>query len=160
MYQRILVPIDDGPTAGAGLDEALRMAALAGGRLRLLHVLDAAVLVHGFEPAAVCCNDVMPRIRHAAEDILEHGRSRARAHRLMLCLVSTMEPRPMRTTVTIDDELFAKATKLAGPLDRSAMVREGLKALIERESAKRLAGLGGTQPNLGVAARRRGESAS
>jgi Arc/MetJ family transcription regulator len=156
MYQRILVPIDDGPTAGAGLDAALRMAALTSGRLRLLHVLDAAVLVHGFEPAAVYCNDVMPRIRHAAEHILEHGRSRARAHRL----VSTMEPRPMRTTVTIDDELFAKATKLAGPLDRSARVREGLKALIERESAKRLPRLGGTQPNLGVAPRRRGESGS
>ena len=42
----------------------------------------------------------------------------------------------MRTTINIDDDLLAKATKLAGPLDRSAMVREALKALIERESAR------------------------
>ena len=61
----------------------------------------------------------------------------------------------MRTTVNIDDELLAKAIKLAGPMDRSAMLAEALKALIERESARRLARLGGSQPNLEVAPRRR-----
>ena len=61
----------------------------------------------------------------------------------------------MRTTINIDDDLLAKATKLAGPLDRSAMVCEALKALIERESARRLARLGGSQPKLTVAPRRR-----
>lgn len=66
----------------------------------------------------------------------------------------------MRTTINIDDDLLAKAIKLAGPLDRSAMVREGLKALIERESARRLARLGGTQPQLKVAPRRRQETSS
>ncbi len=63
----------------------------------------------------------------------------------------------MRTTVNIDDELLAKATKLAGPMDRTAILSEGLKALIERESAKRLARLGGTQPALKAAPRRRTE---
>jgi Arc/MetJ family transcription regulator len=66
----------------------------------------------------------------------------------------------MRTTINIDDELLAKAVKLAGPLDRSAMVREGLKALIERESARRLARLGGTQPQLKSAPRRGREASS
>jgi Arc/MetJ family transcription regulator len=61
----------------------------------------------------------------------------------------------MRTTINIDDELLAKATKLAGGLSRAAMVSEGLKAFIERESAKRLARLGGTQPQLKSAPRRR-----
>ena len=61
----------------------------------------------------------------------------------------------MRTTVNIDDELLAKATKLAGPMDRSAMLSEALKALIERESARRLARLGGTQPKLEEAPRGR-----
>ncbi len=61
----------------------------------------------------------------------------------------------MRTTINIDDELLAKATKLAGPLDRTAVVGEALKALIERESAKRLARLGGSQPTLKAAPRRR-----
>ena len=51
----------------------------------------------------------------------------------------------MRTTINIDDDLLAKATRQTGPLDRSALIREGLKALIERESAKRLARLGGSQ---------------
>jgi Arc/MetJ family transcription regulator len=66
----------------------------------------------------------------------------------------------MRTTINIDDDLLAKAIKLAGPLDRSAMVREGLQALIERESARRLAKLGGTQPKLKAAPRRRQETGS
>jgi Arc/MetJ family transcription regulator len=61
----------------------------------------------------------------------------------------------MRTTINIDDELLAKAAKLTGSLDRSAMVREGLKALIERESARRLARLGGTQRDLTAPPRRR-----
>lgn len=65
----------------------------------------------------------------------------------------------MRTTINIDEELLAKAARLAGPLDRSALVREGLKALIERESAKRLAMLGGSQPDLEIAPRRRGSKA-
>jgi len=64
----------------------------------------------------------------------------------------------MRTTLNIDDELLAKAAKLAGPLDRSALVREGLRAFIERESAKRLAALGGSQPDLKAAPRRRQEA--
>lgn len=61
----------------------------------------------------------------------------------------------MRTTVNIDDELLAKASKLVGPMDRTAILSEGLKALIERESARRLARLGGTQRSLKAAPRRR-----
>ena len=61
----------------------------------------------------------------------------------------------MRTTVNIDDELLAKATKLVGGMDRSALLSEALKALIERESARRLARLGGAQPSLKAASRRR-----
>ena len=61
----------------------------------------------------------------------------------------------MRTTVNLDEDLLAKAANLTGPLDRSALLHEGLKALIERESAKRLAKLGGSQPKLKVAPRRR-----
>ena len=61
----------------------------------------------------------------------------------------------MRTTVNLDEALLTKASKLAGPLDRSALIHEGLKAFIERESARRLARLGGTQPDLAAAPRRR-----
>lgn len=66
----------------------------------------------------------------------------------------------MRSTIHIDDDLLAKALKLAGPMNRSALVRESLKAFIERESARRLAKLGGSQPSLTPAPRRRQEPKS
>jgi Arc/MetJ family transcription regulator len=66
----------------------------------------------------------------------------------------------MRTTVTLDDDLLAKAIKLTGGLDRSTVLREGLKALIERESALRLAKLGATQPQLEPVPRRRSSAAT
>lgn len=61
----------------------------------------------------------------------------------------------MRTTLALDDELLAKAQALTGLKERSALVREAFKALIERESARRLARLGGSEPELKPAPRRR-----
>lgn len=61
----------------------------------------------------------------------------------------------MRTTLSIDDELLAKAQRLTGMTGKAALVREGLKALIERESARRLAKLGATEPQLDAVPRRR-----
>ena len=61
----------------------------------------------------------------------------------------------MRTTINIDDGLLAKAIKLMGPMDRTTVLSESLKALIERESAKRLARMGGTEPELKAPPRRR-----
>ena len=57
----------------------------------------------------------------------------------------------MRATVTIDADLYEKAANLTGINKKSAIVQEGLKALIERESARRLALLGGSEPQLGLA---------
>jgi len=61
----------------------------------------------------------------------------------------------MRTTLALDDELLAKAQAFTGLKEKSAIVREALKALIERESARRLARLGGSEPQLEAAPRRR-----
>lgn len=61
----------------------------------------------------------------------------------------------MRTTLALDDELLAKAQALTGLKEKSRIVREALKALIERESARRLATLGGSEPELEAAPRRR-----
>lgn len=61
----------------------------------------------------------------------------------------------MRTTLNIEDELLAKAQRVSGLKEKTALIREGLKALIERESAKRLAQLGGTEPDLEATSRRR-----
>jgi Arc/MetJ family transcription regulator len=61
----------------------------------------------------------------------------------------------MRTTLAIDDELLSEAAALTGITEKSALVREGLKALVERESARRLARLGGSMPDLKLAPRRR-----
>lgn len=61
----------------------------------------------------------------------------------------------MRTTVTIDDELLAKAAELTGITERSALLRGGLETLIRVESARRLAALGGTDGDAAAAPRRR-----
>jgi Arc/MetJ family transcription regulator len=63
----------------------------------------------------------------------------------------------MRTTLALDDELVAKAQFFTGLQEKSALVREALKALIERESARRLARLGGSEPDLEPIPRRRPE---
>ena len=63
--------------------------------------------------------------------------------------------RIMRTTLNIDDELLAEAQRMTGMEEKTALVREGLRALIERESARRLAKLGSSQPQLRPVRRRR-----
>jgi Arc/MetJ family transcription regulator len=61
----------------------------------------------------------------------------------------------MRTTLAIDDDLLAEAQRLTGTSEKSALVRQALRALIERESARRLARLGGSEPDLTQPSRRR-----
>ena len=61
----------------------------------------------------------------------------------------------MRTTLALDDELIAEAIYYTGIQEKSAVVREGLKALIARESARRLASLGGSDPEATAGPRRR-----
>ncbi|HTP29883.1 MAG TPA: type II toxin-antitoxin system VapB family antitoxin [Anaeromyxobacteraceae bacterium] len=64
----------------------------------------------------------------------------------------------MRTTLILRDELVEKAAKLTGIEEKTALVHAGLEALIARESARRLAALGGTEPKLeGPRRRRSGE---
>ncbi len=61
----------------------------------------------------------------------------------------------MRTTLNIDDLLYEQAVELTGISEKTALLRESLKALIERESARRLARLGGSEPALESIPRRR-----
>ncbi len=61
----------------------------------------------------------------------------------------------MRTTLNIDDSLLEKAQRVTGLTERAALVREALGALIECESARRLARLGGSEPRLKQVPRRR-----
>jgi Arc/MetJ family transcription regulator len=61
----------------------------------------------------------------------------------------------MNTTVVIDDELLAKAREYSGLLEDSELVREALTALIRRESARRLASMGGIAPDAEAPPRRR-----
>jgi Arc/MetJ family transcription regulator len=65
----------------------------------------------------------------------------------------------MRTTVVLDDQLLEQAERMTGLTGRTALLRAGLRALIELESARRLARLGGTEPKLEEIPRRRGKSA-
>jgi Arc/MetJ family transcription regulator len=61
----------------------------------------------------------------------------------------------MRTTLALDDDLIREAQRLTGTNEKSALVRQALRALIERESARRLARLAGSEPALSAIARRR-----
>jgi Bacterial antitoxin of type II TA system, VapB len=64
----------------------------------------------------------------------------------------------MRTTLTIDDQLFAKAVALAEPgIEKSELIRECVKAFIQRQTSRRLAALGGLAPDIDLAPRRREE---
>jgi Arc/MetJ family transcription regulator len=76
-------------------------------------------------------------------------------HQLMLLSCLLAKDHVMRTTLALDDELMAKAQAFTGLKEKSALIREALKALIERESARRLARLGGSERKLTAAPRRR-----
>jgi Arc/MetJ family transcription regulator len=65
----------------------------------------------------------------------------------------------MRTTINLDDDLLARAQQLSGVNERSVLLSEALQALIQRESAKRLALLGASEPQLQYVARRQSEPA-
>jgi len=65
----------------------------------------------------------------------------------------------MRTTINLDDELVTEAQRITGMKERTALIHEGLRALIERESARRLARLGGSEPRLQRVPRRRSVAA-
>jgi len=74
MYQRILVPIDGSPCSLKGLDEAIRVARLTGGTLRLMHVVDELKYVTGFETFTAYNDDLLPMMEEAGREILEQGR--------------------------------------------------------------------------------------
>lgn len=61
----------------------------------------------------------------------------------------------MRTTITLDDELLAQAGQAMGTTERSALLHEGLRLIVQREAARRLILLGGCMPDAEAAPRRR-----
>lgn len=77
MYQRILVPFDGSPTSSRGLDEAIGLATLTKGNLRLVHMVDDLLYVTGFESYAVYARDIVPLMREAGQKILQAGKTRA-----------------------------------------------------------------------------------
>ena len=72
----------------------------------------------------------------------------------MIIFITWLEDK-MRTTLALDDKLLERAEFYTGIREKSALVREALKALIEREAARRLARLGGSEPDLKAIPRRR-----
>jgi Arc/MetJ family transcription regulator len=76
---------------------------------------------------------------------------------LMTCWMRAKEAL-VRTTLTLDDDLLLEAQRLTGTKEKTALVREALVALIERESSRRLARLGGSEPALAEVPRRRTRS--
>ena len=66
----------------------------------------------------------------------------------------------MRTTINIDEGLYQQAVALTGKQEKTALIREALQALIERESARRLARMGGSEPDLEAIPRRQSGDAA
>jgi Arc/MetJ family transcription regulator len=64
----------------------------------------------------------------------------------------------MRTTINLDEKLLAQAQLVSGVTERTQLLRDALQALVQRESARRLAKLGGTQPQLQSVPRRQSEA--
>lgn len=87
-------------------------------------------------------------------DLKDPPRLHQRMHRLVVSLKQIKE-QSMRTTVTIDDTLLAQAQALSGIRENGPLLKTALQALIQRESALRLARLGGSQPDLKDVPRRR-----
>ena len=112
--------------------------------------------------------DVHPAVGAPAEGAIRHSVVQAQKRPSGVSIASSDDVRsrhcpkgvdPMRTTINLDDALLAEAQRLTGLSERTALVREGLKALIERERARRLARLGGSEPSLQPIPRRRAEPA-
>lgn len=74
-------------------------------------------------------------------------------HQMMLILM--LRRFAMRTTITVDDELMEKAALYTGIKERSALVREALQQLVSREAGRRLAAMGGSEPEFMAPPRRR-----
>lgn len=79
MYQRILVPIDGSPTAQLGLDEAIRLATLTQGRLRLVHVIDELSFALTMNAYAPPTRDWLERLRREGQDLLQKAKAAAQA---------------------------------------------------------------------------------
>lgn len=76
MYQRILVPTDGSATSEKGLAEAIALAKLSGGRIRLVHVVDAMSVAMGADGFASYSAEVLPLLREAGTEILRRARER------------------------------------------------------------------------------------
>ncbi|MBV8036885.1 universal stress protein [Roseateles sp.] len=79
MYQRILVPTDGSTTSEKGLTEAITLAKLSGGRIRLIHVVDAMSVAIGADGFASYAAEVLPLLRDAGNQILQGARGRVEA---------------------------------------------------------------------------------
>lgn len=99
----------------------------------------------------------MLRLRHGSELLHRGSLSTAIEIGINRCQIRcrNKQGRRMRTTVTVDDELLANAAFYTGIKEKSALIRHALKTLVEREAARRLARLGGSEPDLKPITRRR-----
>jgi nucleotide-binding universal stress UspA family protein len=76
MYQKILVPVDGSPTASRGLQEAIKLARLTGGRLRLMHVVDEISFASGMEAATMATGEMLQLLREGGALLLKKAAAR------------------------------------------------------------------------------------
>jgi nucleotide-binding universal stress UspA family protein len=79
MYDRILVPVDGSPTSAKGVTEAIALATLTGGRIKLLHVFELPLLGIGTEAALMRGEDIYDIAREAGQNVLSEAAARVKA---------------------------------------------------------------------------------
>jgi len=135
MYERILVPLDGGPVAEAGLEEAIRLAQRCNAALRLLHVVDPNDFANGFETPRVYQEEVVPHMQSAGRQLLEHARQRAAA-RGVVCDACVVEA---TRTAAADAVLRQAAAWPADLIVLGTHGRRGLHRLILGSDAEAVA---------------------
>lgn len=79
MYEKILVPVDGSPTSLRGLHEAIQVARLSGGRLKLLHVVDEMSFMTGLEAGVAMTTEILQLLREGGEKVLSDALAEVRA---------------------------------------------------------------------------------
>jgi Arc/MetJ family transcription regulator len=100
---------------------------------------------------------VLATLDHLSRSTAIRSLSDASIKHIIMHHLMPVEVHPMRTTLNIDDQLYEEAVRLTGVKEKTALLRESLKALIQRETARRLARLGGSEPQLDEIPRRRSD---
>ena len=129
MYQRNLVPVDGSTTSSNGPDDAIQLAKLTGGSLRLIQAVDILSFATGFEPDSVRAGDLVPRMREVGGQVLTEAKVRVAAqpqalsrHPVRMIQVAAVRATTKNTSV-IEKLMATGISALPKKLQRKPLIR-------------------------------------